>query len=311
MSKEVVVTEIHRPARRNYKRRNVILKGINDLWQSDICVLSNLSRFNKGYKYILVVIDCFSKYLWTRALKTKSANDVKKAILDILSREKKLPQYFQSDHGTEYYNKQVKHIFDEYKIKHYSTFTIKKANFAERVIRTLKTRLYHSFHLRGTYRWIDILPEITDNYNKSRHRTIGMRPFDVFRGPKKIENLLLNTVYNEPKRLTNFPKFTVGDVVRISKLKTVFAKGYEANWSTELFKIARIKYTNPITYDITDMDGSEIRGAFYEQELQKTSQPDIYLVERILKRKNGKSLVKFLGLNSSHNTWINSRDMIG
>lgn len=310
--KSQIIAEIHKPVRRNYKRRKVILKGISDLFQSDLCVLANYARYNKGYKYILIVIDCFSKFLWTRALKTKSATEVRDAILDIFSSEKPkfLPKNFQTDQGTEYYNKKLKSVFTKYGINHYSTFTIMKSNFAERVIRTIKNIIFRTFHLNGNYNWIDSISKITMTYNKTRHSTTGMRPIDVFRGPKKIERLLLQTVYNDPKRIYKLPKFSLGDIVRISKLRSVFSKGYTAGWTTELFRIGSIKYTNPITYNIIDMDGNDIRGAFYETEIQKTKEPEVYLVEKILRRKAGKVLVKFLGLDSSKNSWIEDKNLI-
>lgn len=175
-----------------------------------------------------------------------------------------------------------------------------KASIAERVIRTLKERLFKYFTAHGTYKWIDILPQIVDEYNNTKHRTIKMKPVNV---TKKNESQLLKSVYNFIK-LAVERKYKVGDVVRISKAKHIFAKGYTPNWTTELFKIIKVRITNPPTYLLEDMNGRPISGTFYEQELQRTTQPDLYLVEKVLRRKGNKVYVKWLGLDKSHNSWI-------
>ncbi|KAK5647231.1 hypothetical protein RI129_002123 [Pyrocoelia pectoralis] len=103
-------------------------------------------------------------------------------------------------------------------------------------------------------------------------------------------------------------RFNVGDVVRISKYKSIFAKGYTSNWSSELFKIAKLQVTNPVTYLLEDMKGKPILGGFYEQELQKVKYPDVYLVEKVLRRKNDKVYVKWWGLNE--NSWIDKNNIV-
>ncbi|KAJ8911559.1 hypothetical protein NQ315_007940 [Exocentrus adspersus] len=111
-------------------------------------------------------------------------------------------------------------------------------------------------------------------------------------------------------------KYHVGDVVRISKHKSVFDKSYSGNWTPELFKIVKVKPTKPPTYFLENLDGAEIKGAFYEQELQKAMYPDVYLVERVLRHRRGATpgskeyYVKWLGLSKKHNSWITDRDIV-
>jgi hypothetical protein len=121
------------------------------------------------------------------------------------------------------------------------------------------------------------------------------------------EYLRLN-VYNKQQIFTR-NKFNVGDKVRISRYKGVFSKGYEPNWSTEIFDVHKIHVTDPITYLIKDYQGNHIQGSFYEAELQKVKYPDTYLVEKIIREKDGKVYVKYLGFDSSHNSWINKKDL--
>ncbi|KAJ8914721.1 hypothetical protein NQ315_017431 [Exocentrus adspersus] len=152
----------------------------------------------------------------------------------------------------------------------------------------------------------NILPEITKNYNGTIHRTTGYKPRDV---NKSNEEAILKSAYSYIK-IMGKPKFKVGDIVRVSKSKHVFEKSYKPNWTTELFKIVKVQITNPITYLLEDMQEHPIRGGFYEEELQKTSNPDIYLVEKVLKRKGKKVYVRWLGLNEAHNSWIDVTNVI-
>lgn len=300
---KLVVDELYKPARKNFRRRRIIIKGLDDLWQIDLAEFTQYAKENKGYRFILVVIDCFSKYLWTRPLKSKSADEVSKAMADVLV--KRQPRNLQSDQGKEFYNTKFNQLMKKYNINHYSTYTVKKAAIAERVIRTLKEKLYKAFNIRGQYRWFDILQDITDAYNNTVHRTINMKPAEV---TEKNENAVLKSSYSHVKQMQKIV-FSVGDVVRISREKSVFEKGYTPRWSTELFKIVKVKLTNPTTYLLEDMLGNPISGCFYTEELQKTSHPDIYLVEKVLRRKGRKLYVKWLGLTKDHNSWIDSSDI--
>lgn len=297
-----VVNELHKPARKNFKRRRTIVKGLDDLWQMDLAVMGQ-GHENNQFRYILVMIDCFSKYVWTKPLKTKSGKEIMQAVGDIFKDSKRIPKNLQSDQGTEFYNAGFNSLMKKHNINHYNTFSTKKAAIAERVIRTLKEKLYKYFSLNGSYRWIDILPEITNNYNKQRHRTTGMKPCEI---NKKNEKIILRSAYNHIKLATNLQKFKVGDIVRISKYKHVFEKGYTPNWTTELFKIIRVRITNPVTYLLEDFHGTPISGGFYTEELQKAKYSDIYLVEKVLRKRQNKVLVKWLGLDKSHNSWIDS-----
>ena len=305
MSKEQVVDELHKPARKKFQRRRVIVKGINDLWQADLAELLPYAKTNNNFKYILVVIDCFSKYVWCEPLKNKTGDETTKAMEKILNNGE-CPNNLQTDDGKEFFNSKFKKLMNEYKINHYSTFSVKKASIVERVIRTLKEKIWKHFSILGKYRWLDILPKVVSYYNNTIHHKIKIKPCEV---NKKNEKMLLNTVYNNIK-IIKASKFRVGDYVRISKQKGLFDKGFLRNWSTELFIVSKVRLTNPTTYILKDIEGSPIEGGFYEQELQKTAYPDIYLVEKVLKTKNEKVYVKWLGIPSSKNSWIDKKDLI-
>ena len=114
--------------------------------------------------------------------------------------------------------------------------------------------------------------------------------------------------YNEDSNEKD-PKFKVGDHVKISKFKNVFAKGYTSNWSEEIFIIKKIKNYVPWTYVISDLNEEEIVGRFYEKELQKTNQKE-FRIEKVIKRKENKLYVKWKGYSNSFNSWIDKKYLI-
>lgn len=300
-----IVNELHKPIRRKFKRRSTVVKGIKDLFQADLAQLDAYARLNKNFKYALIVIDCFSKYVWARPLKTKNAEEVVKAFESIF-KEGACPRNLQTDQGTEFFNSRFKLLMKKYGILHYNTFNSTKASIAERVIRTLKEQLFKYFSLNGTYKWIDVLPKIVNKYNHTKHSTINMKPVDV---TKNNESYVLKHSYNFTTPYSP-RKYSVNDFVRISKAKHIFEKGYTPNWTTEVFKIVETQNTNPVTYRLEDLDRRPISGSFYNQELQKTKHHEVYLVERVLKRRGDRVYVKWLGFGNEHNSWINKSNVL-
>lgn len=306
-TKEVVVNELHKPARKNYKRRRTIVKGLNDLWQADLVEMQPYAKINKGYRYILVVINVFSKYVWAQPLKSKQGKDVTLAMKVILDKTIN-PKNLQTDLGKEFYNKNFRQLMSDFKINHYSTFSNLKASIVERVNRTIKNIMWKFFSNQGSYKWYIALPTIIEKYNNTVHRTIGYKPIDV--NLKNEKSILLNSYTFKKIIDLEHSKFKLYDFVRISKQREAFDKGYTPNWSTEIFQIRKVKLTNPTTYLLKDDKNENIEGGFYEEELQKVKYPDVYLVEKILRKKGSKVFVKWLGLNKSHNSWTLKKDVL-
>ena len=142
----------------------------------------------------------------------------------------------------------------------YSTYDEAKSIVAERFIRILKNKLYKHLMATGKNVYYDVLDDVVNEYNNTKHNTIKMKPIDV-RDNKRV--------YIEEHNENN-SRFKVGDRVRISKFKNIFAKGYTPNWSREIFIVNKIKDTVPYTYNLNDLDYEEIIGSFYDKELQKT-----------------------------------------
>ena len=182
----------------------------------------------------------------------------------------------------------------------YSTNNEGKSVITERFIRTLKTKIYKYMRAISKNVYIDKLDDIVKEYNNKYHTSTKMEPVDV------KDNTYINV-----KKETNDknPKFKVGDHVRISKYKNIFAKGYMPNWSEEIFIIKKIKNTVPWTYVINDLNGEEIIGTFYEKELQGTNQQE-FKIEKVIKKKGDKLYVKWKGYNSSFNSWIDKKDIV-
>ena len=250
---------LHKRTRKPKFRRTLVFKP-RDLWQIDLLDMQKYSKENDGYRYICVIIDCFSRYVWVKPLKNKTGKATVKALALLLMNER--PKLIQADQGTEFFNRDVKRMLEAFGPKLYHTYTDKKAAIVERVQRTLRGRLGRLFTKRGNFKWIDKIDDIVTAYNNSYHRTIKMKPADV--DEEHIANIFFNSLPNLKKTI----KFSNGDRVRILIKKNQFAKEFEKSWSEEIFKIKRIQNTNPTTYLIEDLDGEDIIGGFYTEELQ-------------------------------------------
>lgn len=301
--KAVIVDELHKPARRRYPRRRVTLKGVNDLWQADLVEMIPYARLNSGHKYLLTVIDCFTKYAWAVAVKSKSAKDVTRAMSTVFS-GRQPPKNLQTDKGREFYNNEFRRLMEKYGVNHYSTQSNLKASIVERFNRTLKSYMWKQFSLQGTYRWVDELQSLIDRYNNSVHSSTGFKPYTVTKADEyKIMRRLFPT---STPSVVNKPRYKVGDYVRVSKQKAVFDKGYTPNWSTEIFRVVKVRLTNPTTYLLEDFEERPVTGGFYGHELQRVRHPNVYLVEKVLRKRGNRSYVKWLGFDSSYNSWIDS-----
>ena len=293
--------ELHKPVRRKFKRRRVLVNGIDKIWAADLADMQAFSKFNRGIKYLLAVIDVFSKYGWLIPLKDKTGKSVALALKTIFKERK--PEKMWVDKGKEFYNKDVKEL-----IKLYSTENEEKSSVVERWIRTMKEKMWKYFTTNSTNVYINVLPDLVREYNNTRHSSIKMTPVEA--SEKKNEFKVWKTLYPNRLDILNInPKFSVGDKVRISKKKELFEKGYTTRWTEEIFTITKIKRTSPITYKIADLNGEEIDGTFYEPELQKTSQ-QLFRIEKVIEKGKNKSLVKWNGYSNDFNSWVDNKDIV-
>ena len=220
-----------------------------------------LSRQNKGIKYLLCVIDLFSKYVFVVPLKDKKGASVVKGFKKIVNESNRRPNKIWVDQGSEFYNKTFKNWLKDEGIEMYSTYNEGKSVIAEGFMKTLKNKLYKHMTATGKNVYWDVLDDVVEKYNNTINRSISMKPKDV-----KSEK---EAVYVEQSNEKS-TRFSVGDHVTITKFKNIFAKGYTPNWSKEIFVVNKIKNTVPWTYELKDLNGEDIICSFYDRELQKT-----------------------------------------
>lgn len=311
---------LHKPIRRKFPRSHYNVANIDDLWEADLVDLKSLKEYNDGFSYLLVVVDVLSKYAWVEPLRNKTADVVTEAFKHILSTSKstsptisttinRSPVYLQTDRGKEFIGAPFQKFLTENDIR----FRIAgnpdiKASIVERFNRTLKERMWRYFTHKNTHRYIDVLPQIVRSYNHTIHSTIKMTPASVTLDSAPLARLNLQRRFKKHPR---GPKFRTGEVVRISKTKGVFDKGYKANWSEELFKIQRVIARKPPVYLLRDLAGEDIEGNFYEAELQSVNK-DIdeteFKINKILGSKGrgaSKQLfVSWVGYPEKFNSWI-------
>jgi Integrase core domain len=257
------------------------------------------SKINKDYKYMLNVIDVFSKYAWSVPLKDKKGDTVTEAFKYILKNSNRIPKHIWVDKGKEFYNRNMDQWLKENNINRYSTYGEHKSAVVERFNRTLKEKMWKRFTAENTRNWFDMLDRLLNEYNKTFHSTIGMTPIKC----SKLKNHEMKL----SRKVVGKPKFKVDDKVRISRIKGTFEKGYLPNWSEAIYLIHEVKQTSPVTYILKDTAGEVLEGSFYENELQITKQ-EIYRIEKVIRKKNIKgvehALVKWMGYNDKFNEWI-------
>ena len=247
----------------------------DNIWGADLADMQLISKFNKGFRFLLCVINIFSKYAWVVPLKNKKGVSVVNTFLNILDDSKRKTNKTWVDKSGEFYNNSFKKWLQDNNIAMYLTHNVGKSVVAERFIRAIKNKIYKYMTSVSKNVYSDKLDDIVNEYNNTYHRTIKMKPIDV----KDSTYINIDKEVND-----NDPKFKVGDHVRISKYKNTFAEGYTPNWSKEVFVIKEIKNTVPWTYVINDLNNEEIIGTFYEKELQKIYQQE-FRIEKVIKKK--------------------------
>ena len=224
--------ELHKPIIRKFEKRKVHAAFNDNIWNADLADMQLLSRYNKGIRFLLCVIDIFSKYAWVVPLKDRKGISIVKAFQSILKQSNRKPNKIWVDKGSEFYNASFKIWVQDNDIVMYSTHNEGKSVVAESFIRTLKSKNYKYMTSISKNVYFDKLDDIVDEYNNTYHTTIKMKPTDV------KDNTYINT---SKKNENKDPKFEVGDHVRISKYKNIFGKGYMPNWSEEVFVIKKVK----------------------------------------------------------------------
>ena len=306
-----------RPTRYRFKRQRVVTSGIDDLWDADLADVSNLAQHNYNLKYWLVVIDVFSRKLWVVPVASKHHTHMVQAFKTLFTATNRRPKHLRTDKGTEFTNRAVKKVMRDENIDAYTTKNETKANYAERVIRTLKGLVYRYFHHKQTYVYTDVLQQLVDNYNQRPHRSLnGLSPDEI---TTDNESQVWKRMYVDTSQLGSKRKtfaFKVGDQVRISHLKYTFQRDYQQKWTEEVFRITkRLRQQGFNLYQLKDLLDEPIDGYFYEVELQHVTKDasSAFRIEKVLKRRKRQGheelYVKWMGWPNKFNSWVQPGDI--
>ena len=296
---------LHKPVRYKFDRRAVIVNGIDDQWQLDLIDTGRYAKENNGVKFLLTIIDVFSKYAWVRPLQNKTGTVVKNAFQSVLQEGRK-PRIIQTDKGKEFLNNTFQQYLRACNIDHFTTENEDiKASVVERFNRTLQTKLHRYFTKTRTHKYMAVLQDIAVAYNNTKHRAIGIAPNAVT--SRNSEDIFWRLYEPKLERRVTKP-LKVGDNVRINKTRRTFRKGYLPSWTTEIFTVYQIQSTTPVTYKIKDWGNKIIRGSFYAAELQRVIPPELFDIESVIdqRKRKGKTeyLIKWLGYPASFNSWV-------
>ena len=259
---EIFINEIYsKPPKKNYATNKTDVYHIDDIWSLDILDLKDYGlENNRGYRYVLVIIDNFSKFGWTVPLKIKNAQTIKDSFEKILISSKRKPNVIESDRGKEFYSNIFQDFLNKNNIKIYSRNTSLGAVFAERFNRTIRDLLKKIVFEQGDAKWIDTLPTITKQYNNRIHSSTKLTPIQA--SLKKNEGYVYKNLLDKRKKITT--KFQINDLVITADLKKTFSKGDTTNWSYKLYKITEIINDTIPSYKIENLKER------YESLLKKT-----------------------------------------
>ena len=248
---KIFINEIYsKPPRKNYATNKTDVYHIDDIWSLDILDLKDYGpKNNRGYRYVLVTIDNFSKFGWTIPLKIKNAQTIKDSFENILISSKRKPNLIETDRGKEFYNNIFQDYLNKINIKLYSRNSSYGAVFAERFNRTIRDLLKKIVFENGDANWIDVLPNITKQYNNRVHTSTKLSPKDA--SLKKNEGFVYKNLLDKRNKIK--PKFQINDLVRTADLKKTFSKGDTTNWSYKLYKITEIINDTIPSYKIDNL----------------------------------------------------------
>ena len=301
---------LHKQARRKFKRNPVIVAHPGEQWQADLMDMTQWSKYNNGFNYILTIIDIFTKKAFAVPIKKKQGDLVADAFKKIF--ENTAPTYLQTDKGTEFKNKHVQQILKNYNVAFFTSQNEAiKCSIVERLNSTLKNKIFRIATKRGSRKWIDILDDVLDAYNNSYHRSIKMAPSEV---NEENADQVFKSLYGydsyrdylkaKAKDKTVLP---IGAKVRKAYARGRFDRGYFPYFTDTVHEVKAVTLKNPRpTYKLDDD-----RRDYYLDEIQQVEDSPLYRISKIIRERtvDGKKqkLVEFIGYTGRQ--WIDSDDI--
>ena len=245
---KIFIDEIYsKPPRKNYPTNKIVYNNIDEIWSIDLAGFSDYKTSNnKGYRYIFIIIDNYSKYLWAIPLKNKYSQTITNEFSNILTKSKRKPLKLESDRGTEFYNSIFQNFLRLKNIHHYSRYTEKGPSIAETVIKTVRSLLKKPVFEKGRADWLSELPSVIEKYNNTIHSSTIMTPIQA---SKKVnEKEVFSNLRDD--RVKQKPKFKLGQLIRVADIKKVFSKGDSTNYSYKLYTITEVIHDTIPAYRI-------------------------------------------------------------
>lgn len=323
------VYSMNKAVRRRFKRARVFTGGIRDQYDIDLMDVTFHSKENDGVKYLLVVIDVFTRYAWISPLKNKTSASVLHAFKECF-KHLGAPRKVRTDSGKEFIAHNIQNYLKSLGVVHFVTQGESKSNYVERVIKTFRSLMHRFMKRKRSFRYLDSLESIVSNYNNTPHSSLGNKaPSDINKTneveqiisqylafPNKKQEKKISSPKKKKIKKRSLYQLKVGDSVRISHLKHAFEREFMEKYTGEIFKIKSrfLKQQIPM-YKLEDLNGEELVGSFYQAELQKVKKTEdtIWEVEKILRKRRRQNkdyvFVKWLNYPSSFNSWILERDL--
>ena len=275
---KIFFNEIYsKPPKKNYVTKKTDVHHVDDTWSLDVLDLKDYGpENNRGYRYVLVIIDNFSKFGWTVPLKNENVQTINDSFENILISSKRRPNLIESDRGKEIYNNIFHDFLNHNNIKLYSINSSFGSVFAERFNRTIRDLLKKIVFEQSDAEWIEVLPTKTKQYNNRIQSSTKLTPIQA--SLKKNEGYVYNNLLDKRKKIK--PKYETGDLVRTADLKRTFSKGDTTKWSYKLYKITEIINDTIPSYHIHNLKER------YNESLLKKTELTMKKNDNVMKKLN-------------------------
>lgn len=264
---KIYAFSVHKPARQKYPTRSMILKGPREHFCADLVDMQNYSRQNKGFNWMLFVLDGFTKELFVVPIKKKTTREVSDAFETVIKQAKKPPAFTFTDQGLEFVGSSFQNLMKKYSIVHYVSRTKRKSFMCERVIKTIKTLLAKYFTQEKTKKWLEVIPKLVLAYNRTPHSSHGFKPSEI--KPRHTDEVFQRMYAKLAQLPRPQPKYELGAKVRIAKNRLTFQKGYQKSFTDDVYRVVSyVPGSVPVpSYILETLEGQPVSSSFVDSEL--------------------------------------------